>query len=51
MTESMKELSSIWDKRLANINKYAENYPDVPPTLWPTNWWQMPRLRRASVRC
>ena len=24
-----KELSSIWDKRLANINKYAENYPNV----------------------
>lgn len=24
-----KELSAIWDKRLANIKKYAENYPDV----------------------
>ena len=24
-----KELSQIWDKRLANINKYAENYPNV----------------------
>jgi hypothetical protein len=25
-----KELSAIWDKRLANIKKYADNYPDVP---------------------
>ena|SRR5688572_23935934 len=24
-----KELSLIWDKRLANIKKYAENYPNV----------------------
>ena len=24
-----KELSMIWDKRMANIKKYAENYPDV----------------------
>ncbi len=23
------ELSQIWDKRLANISKYAENYPNV----------------------
>src|SRR5262245_34984825 len=24
-----KELALIWDKRLANIKKYAENYPNV----------------------
>jgi hypothetical protein len=24
-----KELARIWDKRLANIKKYAENYPNV----------------------
>jgi len=24
-----KELATIWDKRLANIKKYADNYPDV----------------------
>jgi hypothetical protein len=24
-----KELALVWDKRLANINKYAENYPEV----------------------
>jgi hypothetical protein len=24
-----KELALIWDKRMANIKKYAENYPDV----------------------
>jgi hypothetical protein len=24
-----KELSQIWDKRLANINKYAEHFPNV----------------------
>ena len=24
-----KQLSTIWDKRLANVKKYAENYPEV----------------------
>lgn len=28
-----KELSAIWDKRLANIKKYAQNYPDVPDAV------------------
>jgi hypothetical protein len=28
-----KELSLIWDKRLTNIKKYAQNYPNVPDSV------------------